>query len=491
MPRIIERVWHRLRALIQRRRADASLAAEIALHLEESEREHRARGLTPADARLAARRDFGAVALVEDQCRDTRRVAFVQGLLQDLRHGFRSLLSQPLLAVAAIVSIGAGAGATALVFSLTAGLLLARPTGRDVDALVNITLDGNSHVSYADWRALDESGVLAGLAGYHIEGSVNVRQGGGTVAIVPLLATANFFDVIGVPMARGRGFTAVEAAAERNPRVAVISDRFWRLRLGGDRQAVGRLLVVNGEAYTVLGVLPAGLKGIPGFGLSPEIYLPLSRAVLPGLDHPHAAATQLVGRLEVGQSVEQAIAALDTVVQRRHLADPERPKRVGRMLLVTAGMPGLPSIWQFFIVLGVVGGLVLGIACANVAGLLLARNTVRQKELALRAALGASRARIMQQLVVETLWLTTLGTACGVVFMVVAMAAIARVPLPLPLPLEVSASLDFRLFGLMLAMVIVATVGSGTLPALQGARPSLAPALKLVERAYLHRRWTL
>ena len=139
----------------------------------------------------------------------------------------------------------------------------------------------------------------------------------------------------------------------------------------------------------------------------------------------------------------------------------------------------------------VVGGLVLGIACANVAGLLLARNTVRQKELALRAALGASRGRIVQQLLVEALWLTTLGTACGIVVMLVAMAAIARVPLPLPLPLELSVSLDWRLFGLTLTMVVLATLGSGVLPALQGARPSLAPALKQVERAYIHRRWTM
>jgi predicted permease len=492
MPRLLERLLHRLHGLILRRRADASLTNEIALHLEEAEREHRARGLSPAEARLAARRDFGAIALIEDQCRDTRRVAVVQSLLQDLRHGLRGLVAQPLLTIAAVASIGAGAGATAFVFGLASELLLARPTGRDVDALVNITLDGNSHVSYTDWRALDESGVLAGLAGYHIEGSINVRQGEGTVAIVPLLATANFFDVLGVPMALGRGFTAVEAAAEREPRMVVISDRFWRLRLGGDRQAVGRTVVINGEPYTVLGVLPAGLKAIPGFGLSPEIYLPLSRSVLPGLDHPHAAAAQLVGRLKPGQSVEQATAALDTVVRRRHLADPSRPKRVGQMVLVTDGLPGFGarSIWQFFALLGVVGALVLGIACANVAGLLLARNTVRQKELALRAALGASRGRIVQQLLVEALWLTTLGTTCGIVLMLVAMAAIGRVPLPLPLPFELGVSLDWRLFGLTLTMVALATLGSGVLPALQGARPSLAPALKQVERTYVHRRWT-
>jgi predicted permease len=490
MPRLVERALHRLRALFLRRRADSSLAGEIALHLEEAEREYRARGLTPAEARLAARRDFGAIALIEDQCRDTRRVAVVQSLLQDLRHGLRGLLAQPLLTIAAVASIGAGAGATAFVFGLASELLLARPTARDVDALVNITLDRNSHVSYRNWRALDESGVLAGLAGYHIEGSITVRHGDSTVAIVPLLATANFFDVLGVPMALGRGFTAAEAAAEREPRIVVVSDRFWRLRLGGDHQAVGRPIVINGEPYMVLGVLPAGLKAIPGFGLAPELYVPLSRSVLPGLDRPHGAAAQLVGRLKPGQSVEQAKAALDTVVQRRHLEASDRPRRVGQMVPVTDGVPGMGSMWRFFAMLGAVGAMVLGIACANVAGLLLARNTVRRKELALRAALGASRGRIVQQLLVEALWLATLGTACGIAVMLVAMAAVGRVPLPLPLPFELSVSLDWRLFGLMLTMVVLATVGSGVLPALQGARPSLAPALKQAERTYVHRRWT-
>ena len=121
-----------------------------------------------------------------------------------------------------------------------------------------------------------------------------------------MLVTANFFDVLGVPVALGRGFTAAEAAAERDPRVVVVSDGFWRPRLGADPARVGRALIVNGEPYTILGVLPAGLKAMPGFGLAPEVYLPLSRALLPGLDHPHAGAAQLVGRLKPGVGIDQA-----------------------------------------------------------------------------------------------------------------------------------------------------------------------------------------
>ena len=203
--------------------------------------------------------------------------------------------------------------------------------------------------------------------------------------------------------------------------MVVVSHAFWRGRLGADPGAVGRALIVNGEPYTIVGVLPKGLKAMPGFGLAPEVYLPLSRTLLPGLDHPHAAAAQLVGRLKPGVGIDQAAAALDTVVQRRRLEDPDRPRHLGEMTPVTSGLHGLGSISSFFAVLVVVGGLVLGIACANVAGLLLARNTVRQKELALRAALGASRARVAQQLFVESIWLAGLGTITGVLFMALAM----------------------------------------------------------------------
>ena len=132
----------------------------------------------------------------------------------------------------------------------------------------------------------------------------------------------------------------------------------------------------------------------------------------------------------------------------------------------------------------------LGIACANVAGLLLARNTVRQKELALRAALGASRARVAQQLFVESIWLAGLGTSPACCSWR-AMAVVGNVPLPLPLPLELGVPLDWRLFALTLSMVVIATVASGMLPALSGSRDALSPALKQTERAYVHRRWTL
>jgi predicted permease len=491
MVRLLERTWHRLRALVGRSRADRALAAEIALHLDEATREGIARGLSADEARAEARRAFGSVALIEDQCRDSRRVSFAHHVAQDARHGLRSLLSQPLLVAAATASIGAGAGATALVFALASALLFVVPTVREPQDVVAISLDGNSHVSYTAWRELEASGALGGLTGYHIEGTVNVRDGDRTIAVVPLLAPANFFEVLGVPVALGRGFTRAEADASRDPHVVVVSDRFWRTRLGADRGAIGRPIVVNGEPYTVLGVLPAGARSITGFGLDPELYIPLSRSLLPSLDHPQAGATQLIGRLRPGQGLEAGRAALDAIVQRRHAVDRGQPARVGQFQRLSDGSGGLGSIRRFLLLLLGVGGLVLGIACANVAGLLLARNTVRQKELALRASLGASRGRLAQQLLIEAAWLAAAGTAAGFVLMQAAMWALGNLSLPLPLPLELRTPVDWRLFALALAIVSAAAVVSGLLPALQGSRAALVPSLRHDATPYAHRRFSL
>jgi putative ABC transport system permease protein len=489
--RLLDRVRLRLRSLFRSRHADDDLASEIQMHLEEETRALVAKGMSPAAARAEARRGFGPVAAIEDACRDTRRVAFVQNLVQDLRYGLRSLFKQPLLVLAATASIGVGVGANTLIFSLASELLLATPDVRAPHELINIRISNSSHVSHPAWREMHESGALAGVAGYNIEQTINWRDGDRTVTLVPMIVTANFFDLLGVPIARGRGFTAVEAAAERNPRVVVVSDTFWQQRLGGDPRAVGRTITVNGDPYTVLGVLPTNLRAVPGLGLAPEIYLPLSASLMPGIDNQFSAATQLVGRLREGQSADQGRAAVNTFVQSRPRPMNEPRPFVSEFTSLTAGASGVGSVGAFFSVLLLVVAFVLGIACANVAGLLLARGTVRRREIAVRLALGASRARLVQQLLVESFWLALAGTIGGVLLMFAAITAIARVPLPLPLPLELRAPLDLRLLAYAFVIVLLATLFSGLAPALQSTRSSLNPALKQDQRLYLHRRWTL
>ena len=353
-------------------------------------------------------------------------------------------------------------------------------------------MGGGSHVAYQQWQALQESGALQGLAGYQFEVEVNWRGPEKSIGLIPLIVTANFFDVLGVPVAIGRGFTAVEADPNRAANVAVISHGFWQGRLGGDPGILGRTLVFNGSSYTVLGVLPKGLRAFPGYGLAPEVYLPLSRQLMPDLDDPRSAAVALVGRLHEGQSVTEGRAALATAAQ--HVAAPNGDKQFGTpsQFEPVGGLGGeFASVAAFFGVLLTAAGLILAIACANVAGLLLARSTVRRREIAIRVALGASRARLVQQLLTEGLWLAVFGTAAGLLLMSVLMGLIQRVTLPVPIPIEVHGTFDTRLLVYSTILMLLTTLLSGLAPALQATRPSLVPALKQEEPRYGYRRWTL
>jgi predicted permease len=494
MRRWIDRLRLRLRSLLRQAAVDAQLQRELRFHLDQQIAEYRAAGLTPDEARAAALRAFGPIGQIEEECRDMRGVTFFLNLVQDLRHARRSLMRQPQLVVAATISIAIGVSANSTIFSLATELLLSSPTAYRADRLVRIRTGNGSHVSYRQWRDLEQSGALSAVAGYQIEKEVNWRGTDRAIELHPLIVTANYFDVIGAPVAMGRPFTAAEAAAERGPTVAVISHGFWQRRLGGDPSIVGRPLTLNGQPYVVVGVLPAGIRSLPGYGVVPDIYLPLNRSLMPDLDIAHSAAVQLVGRLRDGQSLPQGRAALETVVRRLGRAGGDRDfARLDEFAPIggIAQLADFSTMSAFFGLLMIVVGLILLIACANVAGLLLARSIVRQREIAVRAALGASRARLVQQLVTEALWLALLGTVAGLATALVLMSLLTKVPLPVPLPIDLRVGLDGRLLVHSLVMVLLTAVLCALIPALQATRPSLVPALRQEGLKYGGRRWTV
>ncbi|HXW05594.1 MAG TPA: ABC transporter permease [Vicinamibacterales bacterium] len=310
---------------------------------------------------------------------------------------------------------------------------------------------------------------------------MNWRNRDESVAIVPLFVTANFFDVVGVPIGRGRGFGTAEAQAERTPRLAVVSHRFWLIRLQGDAGVVGRTLTLNGQPYTITGVLKHDVRSLPGYGLAPDLYLPLSRELLPGLEEPRAAVVQLIGRLRPGQSVDQGRAAISAVASRIGVAEADPEFSTIRDFAHVGGISQVrefKEVGAFFVVLMIVSGLVLAIACANVAGLLLARGTARRREMAMRAALGASRPRLLQQLLVEGLVLTTAGTAVGVGLMALVDVVLSRVPLPFPVPLELRVRFDSRAASLALVLLVTTTLLCALAPAIRATHVALLPALR-------------
>ncbi len=449
MSRLTDLLRHRIASLFRGDHVEASLKSEIELHLQEQIDENVAAGMSPEEARAAARRAFGPVSLIEERCRDTRRTAFVETLMLDLRYSFRSLVRQPMLLAAAISSIAVAVGANTSIFSIANELMFARPSAQRPDRLVQIRMGGGSHVWYRQWRHLEQSGALAGLAGYNFETSVNWRRSDEVISLIPMLVTANFFDIIVPRFAMGRAFTVLEAQAERDPTLAVVTYSFWRDRLNRDPQVIGTALTINGRPYTVVGVLASDHRAVAGFGLAPEVYLPLGPALAADLETLDAAAhVQLVGRLRDGQGLPDGQAAIATAGAKAATA--YRTKNLSSVSQFTVGgmqqLAGQGTISAFFAMLLIAVGLILAISCANVAGLLLSRLTARSREMAVRVAIGASRLRLAQQLLAEGFWLALLGTAGGLVLMKAMTGVLARAPLPLPVPLELHSNIiDSRL----------------------------------------------
>jgi putative ABC transport system permease protein len=493
LSRWIDVIRLRARSILRRGVLDAELDRELRAHLEHQVAENIARGMAPDVARRAALSTFGGVENVREDARDARGVAVVENVLRDLRYTLRALAREPMLLVAATLSIALGAGGNIAVLSLARAVVFAPPDVRDPATLVTMQVSHGSHTSYQRWLDLNASGGLAHVAGYSIEKELNWHRGDAAVSIVPMLLTANFFDVTGVPLARGRGWSAAEARAELDPHVVVVTHGFWQRELAGDTAVVGRTLTLNGESYTVLGVLPARLRSVAGFGIAPNVYVPLNRSLAPELSTSNAAVVQLVGRLKPGQRLSEARAAMDAIDRR--LARLQGDTLYGGVQeFARVGTFGTAKnarvVGGFLGLLGLVSLFVLLIACANVAGLLIARGTRRRQEIAIRLAIGGSRGRLVQQLLIEGLWLALIGTTVGVLLSLGFMRVVNSLALPVPVPLELHLAPDRAVFLCAVGLVVLTVVLCALLPAMHATRLTLVPSLKQEEPFYAIRRFT-
>lgn len=466
---------NRLSHLGNRSAFDQLLDDEMRAHVEMRTEELEAAGWSPKQALSQARREFGSSTRLAEESREAWRWIWLEDLFRDLRYASRALLRDRRFTLAAVLSLALGIGLNTAIFSLTVEFLLSEPSLRDAETLMAVRIGGNSHVGQREYRFIRDAGVFAGLAGL-TEAEMNWRAGETSVRLFGMRVTDNFFDVAGVPLAFGRPIQPGERHA------AVISDHFWRSRLDANPDVLGRSLVLDGHPYSITGVLPRDHRTVIGFGLAPEFYVPIT---------DESSHVSLYGRLPQGLSREATFAKLTAACERLDQTYPARGDFQWARNTTVTGLAGLgqlrskssgkATVLAFFVALMVVVGLLLLIACANVANLLLARASARAHEFALRMSIGASRVRLIRQLLAESLLLSCLGTAAGLLMNLGLTRFLNTFQWQAPVPIRLSIQPDMRLLMYSGLIAVISAVMAGLLPALKSSR-HVSPALKSGER---------
>ena len=474
------RVW----MLFGRRQFDADLEEEMKLHRELREQEQIERGLSPTEARYAAQRRFGNDLLLREASRDTWGWVWIETVWQDFRYSVRQLRKNPGFTAVIVITLALGIGANSAVFSVVNSLFLRALPVPERDRLVSFSDTNFSWTDYLAYR--DEAKSFESLSNsYAFPFTANLNSTRPPLHIYGGLVTGNFLTTLGIQPALGRGFLPDEDQISSPKAVVILSYRFWRSRFGGDPQILGKVIRLDNANYTVVGVMPSELRTVD-IGVAPDLWAPM--AALAQLDapeveaHPFSSDEQgfwIFGRLKRGVSRRTAQAEVNLIHDRLRQATGE--KEIRPIALAAAGvLPG--GIGRLFLgvsaVVMIVAALVLLIACVNIANLLLARGTAQRREIGVRLAIGAGRARIVRQLMTINLILAALGAAAGLFLAWAATRVLARIQLPLDMPIALNFAPDSRVVLITAGIAILTGLLFGLAPAARSARFDVNASLK-------------
>jgi predicted permease len=481
------RCW--LRATVGRSRMESEMDAELRFHVETYAEDLIGSGMARAEALRRARLEFGGMESAKEECREARGANLIETLLQDVRFGSRILRKSPGFTAVAVLMLAVGIGASAAVFSLVNTILLKPLPYPDSSRIVLPELLSPPGVNlgseYIPWGQLQfrlltrDARPFETVSAFQND-SFNLTGAGEPIFLDGFRASQEFFSSLGISPAVGRAFTAEEDQPGHEYEV-ILGNRLWRERFAAEQNILGRTVELNGYAYTVVGVMPAGFafpraEEMPSsfnFPSEPQLWVPLA---VPAEPKPGPSELAVIGRLKPGVTIEQAQAALDLMTKH---AEEQDHRWIGwfntRVVPLQRQVVG-DTRRPLQLMLGAVC-IVLLIACSNVANLLLTRSLARRREFTLRAALGAGRARLIRQLLTESLLIAVAAGAAGIL---IANAGIYFVKTlgPANIPRLREVTLDLPVLAFALGISLATGILFGLVPAMAGARENLVDSLK-------------
>ncbi|MBO0861500.1 MAG: ABC transporter permease [Chloracidobacterium sp.] len=480
---MLRKLFHRLRSNLRRRNIEREMDRELRFHLEMEAAENIRRGMSEEEARRSAQLSFGGVERTKEDYRDIARFRRLEEFLQDLRYGARMLLRTPGFALVAVLALALGIGANTAIFSVVNAVLLRPLPYYDPQRLVWVAevMPGGEEIyaaaDYIHWR--EQSKSFDHLIAF-TPGSIYLTGRGEPEQLDSIRATANLFPALGVAPQLGRAFTTEEDRPGA-ALVVILSHAFWQRRFGGDPAVIGQSLTLDGRSWRVIGVMPPGFK----FIRKADVLLPRALNVQQELANQGISFLgNIVGRLKPGVTPEQARSELDMILQRLPQDYPRRTIFAERAIVTPLGERLFGNLRLGLLAQFGAVAFILFIACANVANLLLARASARQKEMAIRAAMGAGRGRLVRQMLTETLLLSVCGGVAGLLLATLGVKALTPLT-PADLAHLKASGIDGEALCFTFLVSLLTDVIVGVIPALQASRIDLNENMKESARSAL------